>query len=239
MKNLFAEAILIFLSVLTSFSVDGFRKEIKEKEELNEAVYSLSVEMKSNITYADEHLKQLENMLYMTNYILENYEDYSYNTLNLIHDERPFIHFFDTENKLRYSKTTQPHQYFLWWNAWEPNNILYKNLTNSGKLLEINDNEIMQELESIYIKQKERNEGIAMLRKEGFDRLFLRQLRIMKKYEIDSYTDPYYEYRDHDLYVEMIHRKANIELGISRIKDYKTTLIHVSEIIESNYGNLN
>ena len=97
----------------------------------------------------------------------------------------------------------------------------------------------MLELESIYIKQKERNEGIEMLRKEGFDRLFLRQLRIMKKVEIDSYTDPYYEYRDYDLYVEMIHRKANIELGISRIKDYKTTLKHVYQIIERNYGNFN
>ena len=41
MKNLFAEAILIFLSVLASFTVDGFRKEVKEKEELNEALYTL------------------------------------------------------------------------------------------------------------------------------------------------------------------------------------------------------
>ena len=70
MKNLFAEAILIFLSVLTSFHVDRFHKEIKEREELNEAIYSLSIEMKSNITYADEHLKQHENMLYITSYIL-------------------------------------------------------------------------------------------------------------------------------------------------------------------------
>lgn len=239
MKNLFIDAVLIFLSVLTSFYVDGFRKEIKEREELNEAIYSLSIELKSNITYADEHIKQLENMLYMTNYIIKNYEDYSYDTLKLIHDEKPFIHFFDTENKLRYSKSTQPHQYFLWWNAWEPNNILYTNLTNSGKLLEINDNKIMQELESIYIKQKERNQGIALLRKEVFDRLISRQLKIMKKYEIDSFTDPYYKYRDFDLYVEMIHKKDFIELGISRIKDYKITLEHVDEIIENNYGNLN
>ena len=239
MKNLFAESILIFLSVLTSFYVDGFRKDIKEREELNEAIYSLSIEMKSNIAYADEHLKQLENMLYMTNYIIENYEDYSPVTLKLIHDEKPFIHFFDPENKLRYSKSTQPHQYFLWWNAWEPNNILYTNLTNSGKLLEINDNKIMRELESIYIKQKERNQGIAMLRKELFDRLISRQLKIMKKHELDSFTDPYYEYRDYDLYVEMIQRKSNIELGISRIKDYITTLNHVNEIIEGNYGKLN
>ena len=239
MKNLFIDAVLIFLSVLTSFYVDGFRKEIKEREELNEAIYSLSIELKSNITYADEHIKQLENMLYMTNYIIKNYEDYSYDTLKLIHDEKPFIHFFDTENKLRYSKSTQPHQYFLWWNAWEPNNILYTNLTNSGKLLEINDNKIMQELESIYIKQKERNQGIALLRKEVFDRLISRQLKIMKKHEIDSFTDPYYEYRDYDLYVEMIQRKSNIELGISRIKDYITTLNHVNEIIEGNYGKLN
>ena len=44
MKNLFAEAILIFLSVLASFTVDGFRKEVKEKEELNEALDTLSKE---------------------------------------------------------------------------------------------------------------------------------------------------------------------------------------------------
>ena len=97
----------------------------------------------------------------------------------------------------------------------------------------------MQELESIYIKQKERNQGIAMLRKELFDRLISRQLKIMKKHEIDSFTDPYYEYRDYDLYIEMIQRRSNIELGISRIKDYITTLNHVNEVIEGNYGKLN
>lgn len=241
MKNLFAEAILIFLSVLASFTVDGFRKEVKEKEELNEALYTLSKEMTSNISYAQEHLKQLENMLFMTNFILDHFDDYSVTQLKEIHNSKPFMHYFDTENNLRYLTDYQDvhfAQFFLWWNAWKPNDILYTTLANSGKLLEIEDEKIMQELESIYTKQKERNEGMTRLRQLGSERLFSEQLEKMKEMKLTSFIPPYYQYRNHNLYIEMLDRKVNLEGGIGGINDYIASLERINTIIRNDYGSL-
>lgn len=242
MKNLFAEAILIFLSVLASFSGDGFRKEIKEKEELNEALYALSKEMISNISYAEEHVKQLENMLYMTKYIISHFDDYTAVQLQKIHNERPFIHYYDVENNVRYLNDYQDAhlaQFFLWWNAWEPNDILYNTLANSGKLLEVENNDILEELESIYTKQKQRNEGMADLRRMGCERLYMEQLEKMKEQKLTLFASPFYEYRSHNLYVEMLDRKINIEGGIVGINDYLSSLKKLNKIIEGSFGYTN
>lgn len=242
MKNLFAEAILIFLSVLASFSVDGFRKDIKEKEELKEALYALSKEMISNISYAEEHVKQLENMLYMTEYIISHFEDYTVIQLQKIHNERPFIHYFDVENNVRYlDKYQDAHlaQFFLWWNAWEPNDILYNTLANSGKLLEVENDDILEELESIYTKQKQRNEGMADLRRIGCERLYMEQLEKMKEQKLTLFASPFYEYRSHNLYVEMLDRKINLEGGIGGINDYLSSLKRLNKIIEDSFGDTN
>lgn len=66
MRKIFAESIFIFLSVLGSLWVDGYREQLNEKEELNESVITLSNEISSNIIYSKEHLFQLKNMLHMT-----------------------------------------------------------------------------------------------------------------------------------------------------------------------------
>ena len=42
MKKLIAEPIFIFLSVLGSLWVDGYREELNEKEELNNSIITLS-----------------------------------------------------------------------------------------------------------------------------------------------------------------------------------------------------
>ena len=60
MRRLLIEATLIFVSVLGSFSIDRYRSESKEKEELNDSVITLGKEIESNLIYAKEYLKQLK-----------------------------------------------------------------------------------------------------------------------------------------------------------------------------------
>lgn len=70
MLNLF-----YFLSVLGSLWVEDYRNELKEKEELNTSMINLSNEISSKSDYSKEHIYQ-KKTLYMTNYILENYNTY-------------------------------------------------------------------------------------------------------------------------------------------------------------------
>ena len=48
-------------------AVENIRQDSIEKDILNEAVITLGDEIESNIDYTKEHLKQVENMLYLTN----------------------------------------------------------------------------------------------------------------------------------------------------------------------------
>jgi len=48
---------------------------LKEKQEFNTSIITLSNEISSNSDYSKEHIYQ-KNTLYMTNYILENYNTY-------------------------------------------------------------------------------------------------------------------------------------------------------------------
>ena len=56
MRKYLIEAIFIFVSVLGSFTIDGYRKDSIEKEELNESVITLGEEIESNLKYAEEYL---------------------------------------------------------------------------------------------------------------------------------------------------------------------------------------
>lgn len=69
---------------------------------MNLTSHQAGIHIIQNISYAQEHLKQLENILFMTNFILDHFDDYSVTQLKEIHSLKPFIHYFDTENNLRY-----------------------------------------------------------------------------------------------------------------------------------------
>ena len=62
MRKLIAEPIFIFLSVLASLWVDGYADEIKEKDELNDSIITLSNEILKNIEYTKEHIYQVKNL---------------------------------------------------------------------------------------------------------------------------------------------------------------------------------
>jgi len=73
MKKYLAEGIVIFASIFASFSVENFRQNSIEKEELNDAVITLGDEIISNIDFTKEHLKQVKNMLYLTEQVVNEF----------------------------------------------------------------------------------------------------------------------------------------------------------------------
>ena len=73
MKKYLAEGIVIFASIFASFSVENFRQSSIEKEELNDAVITLGDEIISNIDFTKEHLKQVKNMLYLTEQVVNEF----------------------------------------------------------------------------------------------------------------------------------------------------------------------
>ena len=62
MRKLIAEPIFIFFSVLASLWVDGYTDEIKEQDELNDSIITLSNEISKNIEYTKEHIYQVKNL---------------------------------------------------------------------------------------------------------------------------------------------------------------------------------
>ena len=141
MRKLLAEPIFIFLSVLGSLWVDGYTDELKEKKELNESIITLSNEISKNIDYTKEHIYQVKNLKYMTDVILEDYSNVTIEKLKSTHDNNPFFHDIDINGKTTYVKQYDNNQSIVWmmrgFLAWEPADIFFKSMLNSGKLLEI------------------------------------------------------------------------------------------------------
>ena len=238
MRKIFAESIFIFLSVLASLWVDGYREQLNEKEELNESVITLSNEISSNIIYSKEHLFQLKNMLYMTEYILDNFQDLKVEDLRSIHDNNPFIHRFSENNQVEYSKkhsSFTDKNFFYWTNAWEPDNIFFISLLNSGELLKIKNESLIREIESIYTKQQERISGMAGLRNSITQQLLNWELR--KSLESKK-SNPLYTSRDRELYLQMQWRAGFVEESIKSVEDYIQSLNKVVEIISNEYKSI-
>ena len=104
MKKYLAEGLVIFASIFASFSVENIRQDSIEKDILNEAVITLGDEIESNIEYTKEHLKQVENMLYLTNELLNRYYDIKLTNLYEIHSNNPFIYNIMNNGELEYIK---------------------------------------------------------------------------------------------------------------------------------------
>ena len=84
------------------------------------------------------------------------------NQVREIHDNSPFIHRFSKKNKVVYVREHSDFtdkKYFYWTNAWEPDDVFFTSLLNSGELLKIKNETLINEIESIYTKQEERISG--------------------------------------------------------------------------------
>ena len=146
MKKYLAEGLVIFASIFASFSVENIRQDSIDKDILNEAVITLGDEIESNIDYTKEHLKQVENMLYLTNELLNRYDEIKLTNLYEIHSNNPFIYNIINNGELEYiKKYNDQYNIMSYWNAWEPEDVFFQSMLYSGKLLEIKNKKLRKE----------------------------------------------------------------------------------------------
>ena len=244
MRKLIAEPIFIFLSVLGSLWVDGYTDELKEKEELNKSIITLSNEILKNIEYTKEHIYQVKNLKYMTDVILEDYSKITIEKLKSTHDNNPFFHDIDINGTTTYVKQYDNNHSIAWmmrgFLAWEPADIFFKSMLNSGKLLEIENDKLRTEIESIYTRHEERVYGMTAntikYSKEIGDWFFKKRSNYNK--DID-YGDIFLMERDQKLKNLLMDKKANLEGRLVSLEYYLQSLQNVVSIISNDYKSVN
>ena len=106
----------------------------------------------------------------MTDVILDNFNELTLEKLKRTHDNNPFFHSIDINGKTTYDKQYDNDGSIAWmfrgFLAWEPADIFFKSMLNSGKLLDIENDKLRVEIESIYTKHEERVNGLTNGTKE-------------------------------------------------------------------------
>ena len=240
MRKLIAEPIFIFLSVLASLWVDGYTDEIKEKDELNDSIITLSNEISKNIEYTKEHIYQVKNLKYMTEVIYDNYSKITLNKLKTTHDNNPFFHNIDINGNVAYNKQYDDDGSILWmlrgFLAWEPADIFFKSMLNSGRLLEIENDKLRTEIESIYTKHEERVNGLTNFTKINSDEIGNWFEKKRSKYNSDiNFGDVFLKERDQELKNLLKDKKATLSGRLVSLEFYLQSLQNVVSIISSDY----
>ena len=240
MRKLIAEPIFIFFSVLASLWVDGYTDEIKEKDELNDSIITLSNEISKNIEYTKEHIYQVKNLKYMTDVIYDDYSKITLDKLKTTHDNNPFFHNFDINGEIIYVKKYDEDSSIMWmfrgFLAWEPADIFFKSMLNSGRLLEIENDKLRTEIESIYTKHEERVNGLTNFTKINSDEIGNWFQKKRSKYNADiNFGDVFLKERDLHLKNLIKDKKATLEGRIENLEFYLQSLQNVVSIISDEY----
>ena len=178
MRKYIFESIAIFVGILLSFTVDRYNDERIEKENITQSVLTLVNEIESNIEYCEEHLKQLKNMVIVNKLITSDYNYLRKDSLINLHQKYPYGHSYDINGNILYwneeSNYNNIYQWMItWWNTFSPEEIYFKSLINSGKLVLIDNSKVRKEIESVYTTRKERNFVNLKLLKQNSDKIFM------------------------------------------------------------------
>lgn len=178
MRKYIFESTAIFVGILLSFSVDRYNDERIEKENITQSVLTLVNEIESNIEYCEEHLKQLKNMVIVNKLITSDYNYLRKDSLINLHQKYPYGHSYDINGNILYwneqSNYNNIYQWMItWWNTFSPEEIYFKSLINSGKLVFIDNTKVRKEIESVYTTRKERNFVNLKLLKQNSDKIFM------------------------------------------------------------------
>ena len=150
MRKLLIEGVVIFTSIIASFWVDNYREKNEEKAILTDSIITLGNEISMNIEYTKEHIYQVKNLKYMTDVILDNFNELTLEKLKRTHDNNPFFHSIDINGKTTYDKQYDNDGSIAWmfrgFLAWEPADIFFKSMLNSGKLLDIENDKLRVKL---------------------------------------------------------------------------------------------
>ena len=178
MRKYIFESTAIFVGILLSFTVDRYNDERIEKENITQSVLTLVNEIESNIEYCEEHLKQLKNMVIVNKLITSDYNYLRKDSLINLHQKYPYGHSYDINGNILYwneeSNYNNIYQWMItWWNTFSPEEIYFKSLINSGKLVLIDNSKVRKEIESVYTTRKERNFVNLKLLKQNSDKIFM------------------------------------------------------------------
>ena len=240
MKKYLAEGLVIFASIFASFSVENIRQNSIEKEILNEAVITLGDEIESNIEYTKEHLKQVENMLYLTNELLNRYEEINLTNLYEIHSNNPFIYNIINNGELEYvKKYNDQYNIMSYWNAWEPEDVFFQSMLYSGKLLEIKNKKLRKEIESIYTKHEERVSGMTNYTRNNADKIMSWFEDGKNNFDRDILNEELFNnYKDQELKNLLKFRSDNLTGRVDNLENYLQALNNVVLLISSEYKKL-
>tara|TARA_A100000164_G_scaffold148286_1_gene131616 strand:- start:1775 stop:2500 length:726 start_codon:yes stop_codon:yes gene_type:complete len=240
MKKYLAEGLVIFASIFASFSVENIRQDSIEKDILNEAVITLGDEIESNIDYTKEHLKQVENMLYLTNELLNRYDDIKLTNLYEIHSNNPFIYNIINNGELEYiKKYNDQYNIMSYWNAWEPEDVFFQSMLYSGKLLEIKNKKLRKEIESIYTKHEERVSGMTNYTRNNSDKIMSWFEDGKNNFDRDILNEELFNaYKDQELKNLLKFRSDNLTGRANNLENYLQALNNVVLLISSEYKKL-
>lgn len=240
MKKYLAEGLVIFASIFASFSVENIRQDSIEKDILNEAVITLGDEIESNIDYTKEHLKQVENMLYLTNELLNRYDEIKLTNLYEIHSNNPFIYNIINNGELEYiKKYNDQYNIMSYWNAWEPEDVFFQSMLYSGKLLEIKNKKLRKEIESIYTKHEERVSGMTNYTRNNSDKIMSWFEDGKNNFDRDILNEELFNnYKDQELKNLLKFRSDNLTGRVDNLENYLQALNNVVLLISSEYKKL-
>ena len=240
MKKYLAEGFVIFASIFASFSVENFRQTSVEKEELNDAVITLGDEIVSNIDFTKEHLKQVKNMLYLTEQVVDNFNSVTLKEAYQIHTENPYIFFILENGKIEYNLKNQDNYFvFGWWNAWEPDDIFFQSMLYSGKLLEIKNKKLRNEIESIYTKQEERVSGMTGITKDISQEITSWFETEKNNFDRDiTNSELFNKYKNQKLKNLLKRRQSNLQGRVNDLTNYLQALNNVVLLISTEYKKL-
>tara|TARA_Y100000992_G_scaffold293747_1_gene252719 strand:+ start:135 stop:863 length:729 start_codon:yes stop_codon:yes gene_type:complete len=240
MKKYLAEGFVIFASIFASFSVENFRQTSIEKEELNDAVITLGDEIVSNIDFTKEHLKQVKNMLYLTEQVVDNFNSVTLKEAYQIHTENPYIFFILENGKIEYNLKNQDNYFvFGWWNAWEPDDIFFQSMLYSGKLLEIKNKKLRNEIESIYTKQEERVSGMTGITKDISQEITSWFETEKNNFDRDiTNSELFNKYKNQKLKNLLKRRQSNLQGRVNDLTNYLQALNNVVLLISTEYKKL-
>lgn len=244
MRKLLIEGLVIFASIIASFWVDNYREKNEEKAILSDSIITLGNEITKNIEYTKEHIYQVKNLKYMTDVILDNYNKLTLEKLKRTHDNNPFFHNIDINGKTTYVKQYDNDGSIAWmvrgFLAWEPADIFFKSMLNSGKLLEIENDKLRVEIESIYTKHEERVNGITNFTKRNSDLIGDWFENRRNKYDRDiDFGIVFLKEKDQELKNLLKDKKAILEGRLVNLEFYLQSLQNVVSIISSEYKSVN
>ena len=159
-----------------------------------------------------------------------------------IHTNNTYVHNFGIDGKISYVKKYNDESLFsllVSWNAWEPEKVFFESMLNSGKLLEIKNKKLRKEIESIYTKQQERVNGMAIATKNNTDMIADWLLRAQNTYNSDiNSNETFAKLRDQELKNLLKVKSAILSLRISDLENYLQAIQNVVLLISSEYKKL-